>query len=207
MTSPDPKSGGEAQVDAKQLLKLAIDLLPLLIFFGTYMTLGIQWATGVLMVTSVISMALSWYFLGHISMSLLLSTLLVIGFGALTLFFNDPRFIKMKPTIVYLLFATALFGGLLAGKPMLQWLLGEALQLTHSGWVKLSVRWGFFFVAMAGLNEIIWRMFSETTWATFKVFGFLPLTLIFFASQYGLIERHRIVPDTTVPDTTDKSAR
>ena len=107
----------------------------------------------------------------------------------------------MKPTIVYLLFAAALFGGLLAGKPMLQSLLGEALRLTHEGWVKLSVRWGMFFVAMAGLNEIIWRMFSETTWATFKVFGFLPLTVIFFASQYGLIERYRIVPDAT-----DKSA-
>ena len=201
MTSPDPKSGGEAQVDAKQLLKLAIDLLPLLIFFGTYKTLGIQWATGVLMVTSIISMAVSWYFLGHIPTMLLVSTLLVIGFGAMTLYLNDPRFIKMKPTIVYLLFAAALFGGLLAGKPMLQSLLGEALRLTHEGWVKLSVRWGMFFVAMAGLNEIIWRMFSETTWATFKVFGFLPLTVIFFASQYGLIERYRIVPDAT-----DKSA-
>lgn len=201
MQAPDPKSGGEARVDAKQLLKLAIDLLPLLIFFATYMTLGIQWATGVLMVTSVVSMAASRILLGHVSMSLLVSTLLVLGFGALTLFFNDARFIKMKPTIVYLLFATALFGGLLAGKPMLQALLGEAIQLTHEGWVKLSVRWGFFFVAMAGLNEVIWRTFSETTWATFKVFGFLPLTLIFFASQYGLIERYRVVSDAT-----DKSA-
>lgn len=196
---PDP-SRKEAEFNPKQLLKLAIDLVPLLVFFATYMTLGIRWATGVLMVASVVSMVASRFMLGHVSPMLMVSSMLVLGFGALTLFFNDPSFIKIKPTVVYLLFAAALFGGLIIGKPMLQLLLGEALHLTSEGWAKLSIRWGFFFVAMAGLNECVWRNFSETAWASFKVFGFLPLTLLFFASQYRFIERHKIA------QTTDKIA-
>lgn len=195
MMQPDPDRK-EPEVDPKQLLKLAIDLVPLLVFFATYMTLGIHWATGVLMVASVVSMIVSRVVLGHISAMLMVSSMLVLGFGSLTLFFNDPSFIKIKPTVVYLLFAAALFGGLLVGKPMLQLMLGEALHLTGEGWAKLSMRWGFFFVAMAALNELVWRNFSETAWASFKVFGFLPLTLLFFASQYRLIERHRIAQAT-----------
>ena len=201
MTSLDPKSRGEPQVESAQLLKLAIDLVPLLAFFATFMTLGIRWATGVLMVASVISMAVSKFVLGKVSPTLLVSSTLVLGFGALTLFFDDPRFIKVKPTIVYLLFAGVLFGGWFAGRPMLQLMLGEALKLTGEGWSKLSIRWGVFFIIMAALNEIVWRNFSETAWASFKVFGFLPLTLLFFASQYSFIERHR-----SGADTTDKTA-
>ena len=197
MVSPDPNSRGEPQVGSSQLLKLAIDLVPLLVFFAAYMTLGIRWATGVLMVASLISMTVSKFALGKVSPTLLVSSTLVLGFGALALLFDDSRFIKVKPTIVYLLFAGTLFGGWFAGRPMLQLMLGEALKLTGEGWSKLSIRWGVFFVAMAALNEIVWRNFSETAWASFKVFGFLPLTLLFFASQYSFIERHRLGADTT----------
>ena len=182
-------------------MKLAIDLVPLLAFFATYMTLGLHWATGVLMLASVVAMIASHFALGKISPTLLMSTALVLGFGALTLYFNDPRFIQIKPTIVYLLFAGFLFAGLLLGKPILQAVLGEALKLTDAGWSKLSLRGGLFFVAMALLNEIIWRNFSFAIWASFKAFGFIPLTLLFFASQYAFIERHR-----KVGDATDKTA-
>ena len=110
---------------------------------------------------------------------------------------NNPK--EVCTLVAALLFAAALFGGLLLGKPMLQSLLGEALRLTGEGWSKLSVRWGFFFVAMAGLNEIVWRNFTETAWASFKVFGFLPLTVLFFAAQYRLIEKYKVAdkPDAT----------
>ena len=193
--------------DAKQLTKLGIDLAPLLIFFGVYMSLGIYWATGALMVTTVVSMIVSRAVLGHISATLMLTTALVVGFGALTFWFNDPSFIKMKPTIIYLLFAATLLAGFLLGRPMLQLLLGEALKLSQQGWSTLSLRWAWFFLAMAGLNEIVWRNFSEATWASFKVFGFLPLTMLFFASQYGFIQRHQLPPHPlSPPDATDNSA-
>ncbi len=200
MKQLDPKAESQPEFASKQMLKLAIDLLPLLAFFAVYMGFGIIPATAVLMAASVLSMIASRLLLGQISAALMVSTVLVLGFGALTLFFNDPSFIKVKPTFVYLLFAAVLFGGLLLGKPMLQMMLGEALRLTDAGWSKLSVRWGLFFLAMAGLNEIVWRNFTETTWASFKVFGFLPLTVLFFAAQYRLIEKHKVgdAPDISV---------
>ena len=180
--------------DRKQLLKMAIDLGPLLVFFAAYMTLGIYWATGMLMAATMVSMAASWALLGHISATLIVTTALVVGFGALTLFFNDARFIKMKPTIVNLLFAGFLFGGLLLKRPVLQYILGEAMRLTDVGWRKLSLRWAFFFLGMAVLNEIVWRNFSEVTWASFKVFGILPLTLGFAVLQIGLMRRYEDAP-------------
>lgn len=178
-----------------QVQQLAIDLGPLLVFFAAYWLLGIYWATGVLMLATVVSMIASRILLGRITATLLVTTALVVGFGALTLWFKDPSFIKMKPTIINLLFAAVLFGGLLAGRSMLRPLLGHALSLTDVGWRKLTVRWGVFFLCMAALNEVVWRNFSEGTWASFKVFGILPLTMAFFVAQYGLIQRHHLDPD------------
>jgi intracellular septation protein len=199
MSDQQPQSPTVRPDPNQQSLKLIIDLAPLLVFFAAYMTLGIFWATGVLMVATVASMIASKMWLGHISPALILSTGLVVGFGALTLWFNDPRFIKMKPTIIYAMFALALFLGYMLGKPFLKYLLGEALRLTDTGWQVLSVRWACFFVLLAVFNEIVWRNFSETTWATFKVFGFLPLTMIFFALQLSLIQRHQLPEPSTEP--------
>ncbi|HVY42806.1 MAG TPA: septation protein A [Hyphomicrobiaceae bacterium] len=173
-------------------LKLAIDLAPLLVFFAAYLSLGIFWATGALMVATVVSLIASQRLLGRVSPTLIATAALVLGFGALTLFFNDPRFIQVKPTIINLLFAVALLGGLLLKRPVLQTMLGEALRLTDAGWRKLTIRWAGFFLAMAVLNEIVWRNFSETTWASFKVFGILPLTLAFAVLQVGLMKRHEL---------------
>jgi intracellular septation protein len=173
-------------------LKLAIDLAPLLVFFATYLSLGIFWATGALMVATVVSLIASQRMLGRVSPTLIATAALVLGFGALTLFFNDPRFIQVKPTIINLLFAVVLLGGLLLKRPVLQTMLGEALRLTDAGWRKLTIRWAGFFLAMAMLNEIVWRNFSETAWASFKVFGILPLTLAFAVLQVGLMKRHEL---------------
>ncbi len=193
MSAPLPKDGDAGSppaADSKQLAKMVLDLAPLLIFFAAYMASDIYVATGVLMAATVISMIVSRLWLGHISATLILTTVLVVGFGALTLWLNDPRFIKMKPTMVNLLFAVALGGGLLTGRNFLKLLLGQAFQLTEEGWRKLTYRWIGFFLAMAVLNEIVWRNFSETTWASFKVFGILPLTIVFAMLQVGLMQRH-----------------
>jgi intracellular septation protein len=181
-------------LDRQQLIKLAIDLAPLLVFFAAYLALGIFWATGALMVATVASLIASYRLTGHISPTLIVTAVLVVGFGALTLLLNDARFIKMKPTLVNLLFAVVLLGGLAMRRPVLQMVLGTALRLTDVGWRKLTIRWAVFFFAMAGLNEIVWRNFSEATWASFKVFGILPLTLLFAVLQIGLMRKHELSP-------------
>jgi len=187
---------------ARQVWKLVIDLGPLLVFFGAYVMGGIYWATGVLMVAMLVALIAARVVLGHISPALIATTVLVEVFGAMTLWLHDPSFIKMKPTIINIAFGIVLLGGLAVGKPLLKLLLGEALRLTEEGWRSLTLRWGFFFFGLAALNEIVWRNFSEGTWATFKVFGILPLTMLFFALQWGLIRRHMLQP----PEESDKSA-
>lgn len=174
----------------RQSWKLVIDLGPLLIFFVAYLAGGIYWATGALMLSMLVALAASRLVLGHVSPTLIATTLLVEGFGGMTLWLHDPSFIKMKPTIINLIFAAVLLGGLAMGKSFLKLLLGEALHLTDQGWRLLTIRWAVFFLALAGLNELIWRNLSEATWASFKVFGILPLTMVFFACQWGLIRRH-----------------
>ena len=128
----------------------------------------------------------------------MVTAVLVVVFGGLTFWLDDPRFIKIKPTIINLLFAGVLFGGLLTGRPLLKLLFGEAFRLTEEGWRKLSVRWALFFLALAVLNEIVWRNFSEAAWVNFKVFGILPLTIVFAMAQIGLIKRYE--PKSETPD-------
>ena len=193
MSAPAPRDHdavAQPAADSKQVAKMILDLAPLLIFFAAYMATDIYVATGVLMAATVVSMIVSRVWLGHISVTLVLTTVLVVGFGALTLWLNDPSFIKMKPTMVNLLFAVALGGGLIMGRNFLQLLLGQAFRLTEEGWRKLTYRWIGFFLVMAVVNEIVWRNFSEATWASFKVFGILPITIIFAMLQVGLIQRH-----------------
>lgn len=177
---------------SKQVWKLAIDLGPLLVFFAAYVAGGIYVATGALMAAMMLALVAARLMLGHISPTLLATAVLVEGFGAMTLWLHDPSFIKMKPTIINVIFAVMLLGGLALGKPLLKLLLGEALRLTDEGWRQLTVRWALFFLALAVLNELIWRNLSEATWASFKVFGILPLTMVFFALQWGLIRRHAL---------------
>lgn len=204
MSTPLPREGQvppAPAADGKQLAKMLLDLAPLLIFFAAYMLSDIYIATSVLMAATVISMIISRLWLGHISITLVLTTVLVVGFGALTLWLNDARFIKMKPTMVNILFAGALGFGLLTGRNFLQLLLGQAFSLTEEGWRKLTYRWIGFFLVMAVLNELVWRNFSDGTWASFKVFGILPLTVIFAMLQVGLIQRHGLekADDTPAP--------
>lgn len=177
------------------VVKLLIDLGPLLAFFLTYAKAGIFWATGVLMVATVVALISSRLLLGRFAMAPAVTAVLVVVFGGLTFLLDDPSFIKIKPTIINLLFAGILAFGVFTGRPLLKMFMGEALRLTDEGWHKMTVRWVAFFLVMAVLNEIVWRNFSESAWVNFKVFGILPLTLLFAMAQVGLIKRYEARAD------------
>jgi intracellular septation protein len=177
--------------------KLLIDFGPLIAFFVAYYVVeryqpeaGIFWATGVLMVATVAALAASRVLLRRFSLPPLVTAALVVVFGALTIWLQDPRFVMMKPTIINLLFAGVMGFGLVTRRPLLKLLMGEALKLTDEGWRKLSIRWVVFFIGLALLNEIVWRNFPQSTWVAFKVWGILPLTLLFAVAQVGLIRRY-----------------
>jgi intracellular septation protein len=176
------------------LIKLLIELGPLLAFFVAYGRAGIYWATGVLMVATVVALAASWKLFGRLLPMPVVTAVLVVVFGGLTFWLDDPSFIKIKPTVINLLFAGVLLFGLVTRRPLLKMLLGEAFSLTDEGWRKLSVRWALFFLLLALVNEVVWRNFSEGTWVNFKAFGILPLTLVFAMAQIGLIKRYEAKP-------------
>lgn len=188
MSEESKRHGGAAH--ARPLLKLLVELGPLLAFFLVYSRAGIYWATGVLMVATVLSLIASWSLFGRLLAMPVVTAVLVVVFGGLTFWLDDPRFIKVKPTIINLLFAGILSAGLVMRRPLLKVLFGEAFNLTEEGWRKLSIRWTLFFLVLAALNELAWRNFSEAAWVNFKVFGILPLTLVFAMAQIGLIKRH-----------------
>lgn len=177
------------------IVKLLIELGPLVAFFAAYGRSGIYWATGVLMIATVIALIASWRLLGKISPVPVITAVLVVVFGGLTFLLDDPRFIKMKPTMINLLFAGALIGGVAMGKSPLKLMLGEAFRLTPEGWRILSYRWAGFFLVLAVANEFVWRNYSEAAWVNFKVFAILPLTFLFAMTQIGVIRKFEAPED------------
>lgn len=174
--------------------KLLIELAPLVLFFLVYARTDIYVATGVLMAATVASLIASKLLLGKLSVMPIVTGLFVLVFGALTLWFSNETFIKIKPTIVYICFAAPLLGGLLFRKSLLSHVLGEAISMDEAGWRTLTFRWGVFFLVLALLNELIWRNFSTSVWVSMKSFGFIPLTILFAVSQAPLMMRHRPQP-------------
>ena len=171
-------------------LKLALEIGPLALFFFAYAKLDIFAATAILMATVAITLGISFAMLRRIPVVPLVTAVIVMIFGSLTLFFHNETLIKIKPTALYLLFGVALLGGLAFGKPLLKILFDGALHVTDEGWRKLTWRWAFFFLALAALNELVWRSQTTDMWVKFKTFGFLPLTLFFALAQAPLIMRH-----------------
>lgn len=185
----------------KQFLKPALELGPLAIFFFANAKFGIFSATAAFMVAIVVSLIASWFLLKKLAIMPLVTGAFVMVFGGLTLYLENETFIKVKPTIVNLLFAAILFGGLLYGRSLLKLVFEEALLLTELGWRKLTLRWACFFVFLAFLNEIVWRNFSTDFWVSFKVFGLMPLTFVFAISQIMLLQKHLLVSED---DKTEK---
>jgi intracellular septation protein len=193
-------------------LKMALELGPLVTFFlinaraeawgfaslpvlsgMPEKDLPIMAATAAFMVATVVALGASLALYGRIPVMPLVSGVIVMVFGGLTLYLQDELFIKLKPTIVNLMFATALLGGLFVFKrPLLGLVFDSVIQLDEAGWWKLSLRWGVFFLFLAALNEVVWRTASTDFWVAFKVFGIMPLTVLFALSQVRLLQRHAL---------------
>ena len=181
------------------LLRLALEAGPLGVFFAANAWGGIRVATGAFMVAIVVSLLASRAIEKRYPVLPLVTAVFVLVFGGLTLALQDDVFIKLKPTVVNALFGAILLGGLALGRSLLKPLLGTAIDLDAAGWRALTLRWGLFFFALAALNEIVWRSVSTDAWVTFKVFGIMPLTIVFALSQTPLIARH--TPRENAPDT------
>ena len=176
----------------KSIYKLLIDIGPLAIFFIFYTRSGLQEAIFPLMIATVIAVIISYVLERKIPIMATMGAGIVLIFGGLTIYFNDEIFIKMKPTIINAVFAIILYGGVLLKKPLLKYLLGAALKLEEEGWGILTQRWIAFFIALAVLNEIVWRTQTTDFWVNFKVFGILPITFIFTMTQFPLIKKYQV---------------
>lgn len=197
-------------------LKMTLELGPLILFFfanarpklfAPYAHLvlpahllvgenaGLFTATAVLIPAVLIALAVSYAQIRRLPVMPLVTAILVVIFGALTIYFQDPRFIKMKPTILYAVFGLALLGGLYLKKPILEVVLDNAMPLTEQGWRILTLRWGLFFLALAILNEVIWRTQSNNVWVAFKFPGVVILIFLFTLAQVPLMMRHELKED------------
>lgn len=199
-TAPKKKGSG--------WLNVAIDYGPLLVFLGVYRfnapadpnpageLLAIIYGTGAFMVAAIIALISSRALLGKISPMLWFSTALIVGFGALTIFFGDPTFVQIKPTIIYALMGAALIVGFFMGRALLQILLEAAFEgVDEQGWLKLSRNWGIFFLFLAGLNEVLRSQLSFESWLWAKFWVFMPLSFLFTFSQIPLLLKHGLSLD------------
>ncbi len=193
-TNPKPKSGW---------LNILVDYGPLLVFLGVYKfyqppetsTFGeiaaVIYGTIAFMIAAVAALVFSKFKFGHVSPMLILSTALIVGFGGLTIWLQDEKFIQIKPTAIYLLFGVLLIGGWLRGKALLQILLEAAFEgLNREGWLKLSRNWGVFFFFMAGLNEVLRMQLSFESWLWAKLWVFMPLSFLFTFTQIPMLLKH-----------------
>jgi intracellular septation protein len=181
-------------------LKFALELGPLILFFVANSKYGIFAATGVLMAGVVLTLAVSWAVTRQLPAMPLVTAALVLVFGSLTFFLQDETFIKLKVTILYSLFGAALLGALYFDKLLLPIVFDMAIHIDDAGWRKLTWRWGFFFFFLAALNEAVRRMVSTDVWVDFKVFGIMPMTVLFAIIQAPLIMRHEIRPEDEDPE-------
>lgn len=189
-------------------LKMALELGPVVLFFVAYSRLkdhtfeiaGTEYG-GFIVVTAcfipllLICTGILWKLTGHLSRMQVVTAVLVIVFGGMSVYFNDERFFKMKPTIIYLFFGGALAIGLLQGKSYMQYVMEESLPLQQEGWMVLTRRLMLFFFTLAILNEVIWRFFSTDTWVTFKTFGLTAAIFLFFMTQGSLFTKYAIAED------------
>jgi len=175
-------------------LKLALDLGPLVLFFFANSRYGIFAATATFMVAVLAALAASYALTRHLPIMPVVTAIIVLVFGGLTLILHNDLFIKIKPTIIYVLFGGVLLGGLLFGKSFLGVVFDSLFHLTEEGWRKLTLRWALFFFVLAVLNEIVWRNTSTDVWVDFKVFGVIPLTFLFAALQYPLTQKYAAEP-------------
>jgi intracellular septation protein len=184
------------QSHRRHLRRLALDLGPIALFFGTYKLSGNFFvATGVFMATILASLAIGYAAEKRLSPMPVVTALLVLVFGGLTIGLKSEVFLKIKPTVLYTFFSALLLGGLAFNRLFIKYVFEQAFDLTETGWRSLTWRWGLFFVFLAALNEIIWRNMSTDFWVSFKFAGVLPLTFLFALAQTPFVLKHQVEPD------------
>jgi intracellular septation protein len=203
----EPAPGSPARKPINPLLKLVLELGPLGVFFfanarGESLAVAYPWiaglggpiffATAAFIAATILALVVSLIVTRRLPIMPFVTGIVVLIFGGLTLWLQDDTFIKMKPTIVNLLFGGALLIGLLFDQALLGYVFDSVFKLTQEGWRKLTFRWGIFFFVLAALNEIVWRSVSTDLWVDFKVFGIMPLTLLFTMTQLPLINRSQV---------------
>lgn len=188
-----------------QLIKLVLELGPLVVFFIVNARAGIFVGTAWFMGAMVISLALSWIMLRRIAVMPLVTAVVVLVFGGLTLWLQDDTFIKIKPTIVNVMFGSVLLIGMLFGHSLLKYVFGDVYKLKAEGWSKLTLRWGLFFFVLAVINEVVWRNFSTDFWVGFKIWGNMPITFIFSILQLPLLTKYAETPVEPVEDVPHTS--
>ena len=176
----------------KSIYKLLIDIGPLAVFFIFYTRGDLKTAILPFMIATIIAVLFSYILEKKIPIMPTVGAAIILIFGGLTIYFDNETFFKMKPTIINFLFAGILYGGVILNKSLLRYLLGAALKLQDEGWDILTKRWISFFIALAILNEIIWRTQTTDIWVNFKVFGILPITFIFTLTQFSTIKKYQI---------------
>jgi intracellular septation protein len=174
----------------KNNIKLLLELLSLLSFFIAYKMGGLMVGTKVLMITSLLSISIIIFLHKKPDPSQIVTVVLIQVMGTITLLSNDSTFIKMKPTLLYMLLATALILGLCFKRYFIKTMLESILELDEKGWKKVTISWALYFTTCALVNELVWRNFSEDFWVSFKVFAFIPITLIFTSCQLFALRRH-----------------
>jgi intracellular septation protein len=180
------------------IVKMFIEAGPLIAFFvGNWMA-GIFWGTGIFMAATALALILSWLLTRKLAVMPLISAGFVAVFGVLTLWLHDDTFIKVKVTLINALFGVVLLGGLFFGQTFLKFVMGEAIKMTDEGWRALTIRWGIFFLCIAVVNEVVWRMVPTDTWVNFKV-ALLPITLVFALSQAPMMTKHMIGDESKPP--------
>ncbi len=211
--APQTSQGGGGQgMSGQQWVRMSLELAPLIVFFllnsqsgnifGNPPEQNIFYATGGFMIATAISLTATYALHKTIPMMPLVTGGFVLVFGGLTVLLQDEQFIKIKPTITNILFATGLLGGLAFGKPTMKYLFDGAFKLDEMGWRKLTFRWGTFFIFLAIVNEIVWRNFSTDFWVSFKVFGIMPITAVFAMFQVKVVSDHQLVK----PEEASKDA-
>lgn len=217
---PETETPVQPKQQSSGWLNVAVDYGPLLVFLAVYRfnapaeanaageLLAIIYGTGAFMVAAVAALLFSKFKLGKVSPMLWLSTALIVGFGALTIFFGDPVFVQLKPTIIYSFFGVALLVGFFTGRALLKILLEAAFEgLTEEGWLKLSRNWGVFFLALAALNEALRAYMSFEGWLWAKLWVFLPLTFLFTFTQLPMLLKHGLDVGQNEGDNDEDAAK
>lgn len=196
-------TAGTEEREVSGWLRLALDLGPLLVFFSAYYLTdkNVFVATGIFMAATAVAMLVSRIKTGKVSAMLMFSGVMVLGFGGLTIWLHDESFIKIKPTLYYVMVASILLFGLWTGRPTLKLVLGHAYPgLSERGWALLSRNWAIFFLALAGSNELVWRTMSTEFWLGYKLWGALPATILFAIANLPMLNRHGLNLDKADPE-------